>query len=270
MRYLRKKILITGGSSGLGRTMAESYAKEGAKVINISRDVPRMEALHDRLNAINGGGNAYFSKDVSRYGDIEEVRDVLKETNMIPDVVVNNAAGNFLCPIEKLSKNGWLRIIDIVLNGSFNVTHVIGKEMIKRGKSGVFLNVSTTYADTGSALVIPSAVAKAGVDTMMKSLAVEWSDHNIRFVGIAPGPIEGSGGVDALDRAGIYRAWNAYANPSKRMGTKEEIAKLGMFLTCDDASYINGEIVRIDGGELNKNSGEFNFVTNLPFYKSWW
>lgn len=266
MRYLGKKILITGGSSGLGKMIAKCYAREGGKIINISRDVRKMDELNRDLNKINNGGNMYFSRDVSKYDEIESVRDQLKVIDMIPDIVVNNAAGNFLCPIEKISKNGWRRIIDIVLNGSFNVTHIIGKEMIKR-KSGVFLNISTTYANTGSALVIPSAVAKSGVDTMMKSLAVEWSDHNIRFVGVAPGPIEGSGGMDILDKTGIYRRMNNYLNPSKRMGTQEEIAKLGMYLTSDDASYINGEIVRIDGGELNKNSGEFNFITNIPYYK---
>ena len=266
MRYLGKKILITGGSSGLGETIAKCYAAEGGKIINISRDVKKMESLNKQLDTLNKGGNIFFSKDVSQYTEIESVNEKLKMMDMIPDIVVNNAAGNFLCPIEKISKNGWRRIIDIVLHGSFNVTHIIGKEMIKK-KSGVFLNISTTYANTGSSLVIPSAVAKAGVDTMMKSLAVEWSDHNIRFVGIAPGPIEGSGGVDILDRTGLYRKMNNYVNPSKRMGTREEIAKLGLYLTSGDASYINGEIVRIDGGELNKNSGEFNFITNIPYYK---
>ena len=266
MRYIGKKILVTGASSGLGKMIAKQYAKEGGKIKNISRDKNKMEILNKELNLLNGLKNHYYSRDVSKYDEIITLREDLKNKNLIPDIVVNNAAGNFLCPIEKISKNGWQRIIDIVLNGTFNITHIIGKEMIKR-KSGIFLNISTTYSETSSALVIPSAVAKSGVDTLMKGLTVEWSDYNIRFVGIAPGPIEGSGGMYILDKFGIYSKMNNYLNPSKRMGTQEEIAKLGLYLTSDDASYINGEIVRIDGGELNKNSGEFNFITNIPYYK---
>lgn len=264
--YHNKTILITGASSGLGRNLAKQYAKNGGRIINISRDVLKMASLQNRLNQINSYDHLYFSADVSKYNEISEIQKVLARKEIYPDVIINNAAGNFLCPFNKLSENGWRRIIDIVLNGSFNIYHIFGKHLIDNNKPGIFLNVSTTYADTGSALVIPSSVAKAGVDNLMRGLTVEWSKYNIRLVGIAPGPIEASGGAKKLDPFNIFKWYNNYTNPRRRMATQKEISDLSMYLTSDKADYINGEIVRIDGGEVVKNSGEFNFLTNVPFY----
>jgi 2,4-dienoyl-CoA reductase len=266
--YLNKTILITGGSSGLGSRMAINYAKQGGRIINLARNTERMQALNKKLNVLNGRENLYFSIDIANYDDVKETKNHLVKNNIFPDVVINNAAGNFLCPFENLSNNGWKRVVDIVLNGTFNVTHIFGKEMIRSKQPGVFLNISTTYAENGSALVIPSGAAKAGVDSMMKGLTVEWAPYGIRFVGIAPGPIEGSGGVSKLDPLGLFKFYTSYNNPSGRFCKPDEIAELSMFLTSDKADYINGEIVRIDGGELIKNSGEFSFLTNIPFYKS--
>ena len=264
--YHNKTILITGASSGLGRNLAKQYAKNGGRIINISRDVLKMASLQNKLNQINSYDHLYFSADVSKYSEISEIQKVLAKKEIYPDVIINNAAGNFLCPFNKLSENGWRRIIDIVLHGSFNIYHIFGKHLIDNNKPGIFLNVSTTYADTGSALVIPSSVAKAGVDNLMRGLTVEWSPHNIRLVGIAPGPIEDSGGAKKLDPFNIFKWYNNYINPRRRMATQKEISDLSMYLTSDKADYINGEIVRIDGGEVVKNSGEFNFLTNIPFY----
>lgn len=265
--YKNKNILITGASSGLGRDMALSYAKNGGRIINLSRDIKKMESLNTELNKINNHKNLFYPVDISNYKQVEIIKNDLKNKEIIPDVIINNAAGNFLCPLNRLSENGWKRVIDIVLNGNFNVTHLFGKELIKQKKSCVFLNVTTTYAETGSALVIPSAVAKSGTDALMKSLTVEWAKYNIRFVGIAPGPIDGTGGIVKLDPFKIFKHFNNYTNPRNRMCNPNEISNLAMFLTSDYASYINGEIVRIDGGELNKNSGEFNFITNIPYWE---
>jgi 2,4-dienoyl-CoA reductase len=266
--YHNKTILITGGSSGLGRNLAKQYAKNGGRIINISRDVLKMASLQNRLNQINSYEHLYFSADVSKYSEINQIKKVLERKKIYPDVVINNAAGNFLCPFNKLSENGWRRIIDIVLHGSFNIYHIFGKHLIDNKRSGVFLNVSATYSDTGSALVIPSSVAKAGVDNLMRGLTVEWSPHNIRLVGIAPGPIKDSGGAKKLDPLNIFKYYNNYTNPRKRMASQNEICDLAMYLTSEKADYINGEIIRIDGGEVVKNSGEFNFLTNIPFYKN--
>jgi|TARA_B110000858_G_scaffold120765_1_gene137831 2,4-dienoyl-CoA reductase len=265
--YKNIKVLITGANSGLGKNMAINYAKQQATIINLSRNIYKGEKLKSTLDNINKQNNLFFSSDVSNYNKILDIKNKLVETNNIPNIIINNAAGNFLCPFEKLSKNGWTRIIDIVLNGSFNIYHIFGKEFIKQKKPGIFLNISTTYSTTGSAMVSPSAAAKSGVDTMIKSLISEWTQYNMRFVGIAPGAIINSGGLSKLDPFNVYKHYNNYTNPLKRMCHPDEISNLAMFLTSDKASYINGHTVRIDGGEYNKNSGQFNFITNIPFYK---
>ena len=265
--YFGKHVLISGGSSGLGRNLTINYAKKGATIINISRDSNKMEELNESLYNINGNENLFYSVDVSKYEDIKRVKDNLAKKSISPDIIINNAAGNFLCPFERLSENGWKRVIDIVLNGNFNITHIFGRELIKKKKPGVFLNITTTYASTGSALVAPSASAKAATDALMKSLTVEWAPHNIRFVGIAPGPIADTGGVVKLDPFKIFKYYNDYTNPSNRMCNPDEIAELAIFLTSPSADYINGEIITIDGGESIKNGGQFNFVTNIPFYQ---
>ena len=264
--YSNKKVLITGASSGLGKSLALAYANQNAKIINLSRSIEKMTTLNNQLNNINKLNNKFFSVDVSKYDEILKIKNSLQRENNLPDIIINNAAGNFLCPFEKLTPNGWQRINDIVLNGAFNIYHIFGKSFIEKRYPGIFLNISTTYSDNSSALVIPSAAAKAGVDNIMKGLTVEWAQYNIRFVGIAPGPIEGSGGASKLDPFGIFKHYNNYVNPRNRMCKQEEIAELSLFLTSKKADYINGEIVRIDGGEYIKNQGEFSFLTNIPFY----
>tara|TARA_Y100000741_G_scaffold154331_1_gene116575 strand:- start:437 stop:1252 length:816 start_codon:yes stop_codon:yes gene_type:complete len=266
--YKNKIILITGASGGLGKNLAMAYAKNGGKIINLSRDLSKMEELNNNLNQINNLENKFYKVDVSNYNEIKDIKNQLLRDNTIPDIIINNAAGNFLVPFEKLTKNGWNRIIDIVLNGSFNIYHIFGKTLIENKKKGIFLNISTTYSQHSSALVIPSAAAKAGTDNIMKGLTVEWSKYGMRFVGIAPGPIKGSGGADKLDPYKIFKHYNNYTNPSGRMCNPSEIADLALFLTSNKADYINGEIFKIDGGEWIKNQGEFSFLTNMPFYKS--
>ena len=140
------------------------------------------------------------------------------------------------------------------------------KHLSKKRKKPFFLNISTTYSQNSSALVIPRAAAKADVDNIIKGLTVEWSKYGMHFVGIAPGPIENTGGAEKLDKFGLFKYYNNYVNPSQRMCNPDEISDLAVFLTSDKAKYINGEIVKIDGGEWIKNQGEFSFLTNLPFY----
>ena len=265
--YANKKILITGASSGLGKAIAIAYAREKGQIINLSRNIEKIENLNKTLNKINNIENIGYSVDVSKYNEILKVKNNLVRENNLPNIIINNAAGNFLCPFEELTPNGWKRINDIVLNGAFNIYHIFGKTFIQKKREAVFLNISTTYSENSSALVIPSASAKAGVDNIMKGLTVEWSKHNMRFVGIAPGPIADSGGASKLDPFGIFKRYNNYINPSKRMCKPEEIANLSLFLTSKKCDYINGEIIRIDGGEYIKNQGEFSFLTNIPFYE---
>ena len=194
--YKNKTILITGASSGLGKNMALEYAKNGGRIINLSRNIDKMKKLNEELKNINNIDHMYYDVNISEYAHILHVKNDLLKKNILPNVYINNAAGNFLCPFHKLSPNGWNRIIEIVLHGTFNVKHIFGKELIKQKTPGVFLNITTTYSDTGSAMVIPSAVAKSGINALMKSLVVEWGKHDIRLVGIAPGPIDNTGGLE--------------------------------------------------------------------------
>ena len=274
--YKGKKVLITGASSGLGKIMALTYAREKATIINFSRSENKMRDLQSKLKFINNANHSYYSVDISHYENINKIKNDLIKKNLFPDIIINNAAGNFLCPFEKLSPNGWKRINDIVLNGGFNIYHIFGKEIIKQKRENkkntennkkIFLNISTTYSENSSAYVIPSACAKASVDNLMKGLTVEWSKYNMRFVGIAPGPISDSGGANKLDPIGIFKNYNNYVNPSKRMCTPQEIAELALFLTSNKADYINGTIIKIDGGEWVKNQGEFSFLNNIPFFE---
>ena len=156
--YKHKNILITGASSGLGRNIALHYAKEGGRIINISRSIPKMETLQKELCQQNTNKHMYFSADVSNYQEIKMIQKEMSTQRIYPDIIINNAAGNFLCPFNELTPNGWNRVIDIVLNGTFNIYHLFGKQLIDKKRPGIFLNISTTYSETGSALVIPSSV----------------------------------------------------------------------------------------------------------------
>lgn len=263
--YQGKKILITGATSGLGKSFALNYAKYGATIIGIGRDRNKIKNLTNELKEINNNHHLIKSIDVSKNFMMEDFSIDLMEKNMLPDVIISNAAGNFICPIEKISYNGWKRIQDIVLDGMFNTYIPIGKKLNKINKPAVFLNTSTTYAETGSVGVIPSAVAKAGCDAMMKSMTVEWAKYNHRFIAIAPGPIADSGGAKVLDPLGVFKKFNDIHNPRNRMCKPLEIAELACYLTSPYADYINGTVIRMDGGELNANSGEFNFLRYIPF-----
>ena len=171
--YHKKTILITGASSGLGRTIAKTYAKNGGRIINISRDISKMSSLQNRLNQINSCDHLYFSADVSNYKHIRNIQNTLHKKNIYPDVVINNAAGNFISRTEDLTYNGWNKILDIVLKGTMNITLEFGKKMIEQSKHGIFVNISTTYAETGSGFVVPSSVAKAGCNNLTKSFSLK-------------------------------------------------------------------------------------------------
>ena len=142
--YKNKNVLITGASSGLGKILAINYAKQGAKIINLSRNIQKIDSLNHKLNKLNNTENIGFNIDVSKYEQVKSVKNNLLKDKCLPDIIINNAAGNFLCPFEKLTVNGWKRINDIVLNGAFNIYHNFGKTFIEQKKQAVFLNISTT------------------------------------------------------------------------------------------------------------------------------
>ena len=253
--YQGKNVLVTGGATGIGLTLAQSYAKLGANVMICSRNEERLQnaaSTHDNIS--------YKILDVRDLKGVSTFADEITEAKQLPDVVVNNAAGNFICPTEKLSLNAWNSVIDIVLKGTFAMTHELGKRLIIEKKPGVFLNISTTYAETGSSYVVPSSVAKAACNNLTKSLASEWSKYGLRFHSIALGPIYTEGAFSRLDPDGTFQKQGISNLCIKRMGEKEEVANLATYLSSDYASWMTGCVINLDGGETVWKSGEFNQV----------
>lgn len=239
-------IIVTGGSSGMGKYMAKKFADEGANVIITGRDLEKLEAAKNEI----GKNAAIFQMDVR---NIEHVQGLVefadKEFGKI-DGLVNNAAGNFIVQAEDLSPNGWNSVIDIVLNGTFYCSSAVGNYWIKKGQKGSILNMLATYAWDAGPGVVHSAAAKAGVMSLTRTLAVEWGrKYGFRVNGIAPGPIERTGGAERLFQSEKAVQQTINSVPLGRVGQPEEIAELAAFIMSDKAAYMNGEIVTLDGGQ---------------------
>ncbi|KAG3099022.1 2,4-dienoyl-CoA reductase [Phytophthora idaei] len=258
-----KVALVTGGGTGLGKGIATKLSDLGATVAIMSRKKGVVDVAAKEIQALTGNVVIPLTGDVRDPEQVKKALDELDEQAGVPTVVVNNAAGNFISPFERLNAKGFGTIVDIVLKGTANVTLDAGKRMIQHEQGGVFLNITTTYAETGSGYVVPSAAAKAGVSAMIKSLAVEWGKYGIRFVGIAPGPIKTKGAFDRLDPSGAFEEVMIQNNPLKRFGEVDELANLASYMTSDYASWLNGEIIRFDGGETVSNAGEFNMFGSV-------
>ena len=261
-----KVIVVTGGGSGLGKAMTKYFLELGAKVAITSRDITKLRDTAEELEKETGGKCLAISCDVRDYAQVEVMRDeVLKEFGKI-DVLLNNAAGNFISPTERLSANAFDTIIDIVLKGSKNCTLAFGKHWIEtKQESSTILNIVTTYAWTGSAYVVPSATAKAGVLAMTRSLAVEWAKYGIRSNAIAPGPFPTKGAWDRLLPGDLAEKFDmAKKVPLKRVGDHQELANLAAYLVSDFSAYVNGEVITIDGGEWLKGAGQFNLLEAIP------
>lgn len=261
-----KIIVVTGGGSGLGKSMSTYFMELGAKVIITSRNLEKLTATANELREKTGGICLPIACDVRHYDQVESMhKQVLEEFGKV-DILLNNAAGNFISPTERLSSNAFDTIIDIVLKGTKNCTLVFGKHWIQsKEKNKTVLNITTTYAWTGSGYVVPSATAKAGVLAMTRSLAVEWAKYGIRFNAIAPGPFPTQGAWDRLLPGDLKAKFDIRNNvPLKRVGEHQELANLAAYLVSDFASFINGEVVTIDGGEWLQGAGEFNMLEQIP------
>ncbi|HBF11974.1 MAG TPA: 2,4-dienoyl-CoA reductase [Deltaproteobacteria bacterium] len=256
-----KVIFITGGGTGLGKSMALRFADLGAHIALCGR---RLDVLEETAKEIQSKGAKTFieSADVRKMGEIEKVVSGIYEKFGRLDGLVNNAAGNFVCPTEFLSPNGFDAIVKIVLYGTFNATQAVAKRWIAEQKGGRILSICTTYAWTGSAFVIPSVAAKAGVLAMTRSLAVEWGKYGIRLNAVAPGPFKTEGAWANLMPPG-YEEKMIAKNPCHRTGSHEELANLATYLVSDGAAYINGDCITIDGGEWLQGAGEFNGLLEL-------
>ncbi|MFC4768366.1 SDR family oxidoreductase [Effusibacillus consociatus] len=257
-----KVVLITGGGTGLGRAMGERFLELGAKLAITGR---REEVLQTAAQEMSGEGKEVFYKscDVRDPAQIQELVDAVEQRFGHIDVLVNNAAGNFISPTERLSPRAVDAVLNIVLHGTFYATLEVGKRWIKQGKGGTMLNIVTSYASTGSGFVVPSAAAKAGVLAMTRSLAVEWARYGIRQVAIAPGPFPTEGAWSRLSPTPELAEHAIKRVPLRRAGDKQELANLASYLISDYAGYINGEVVTIDGGEWLQGAGEFNNLTEV-------
>jgi len=258
-----KSIIVTGGGTGLGKSMATRFAELGADLVITSR---RKNVIDETAEALRkyGGKVLAVACDVRDPDQVQNMVDhTVNEFGKI-DILLNNAAGNFISPTENLSPNGFKTVVDIVLNGTFNCTQASGKVM-RENKGGVILNIVTTYAWTGSGYVVPSACAKAGVLAMTRSLAVEWAKYGIRTVAIAPGPFPTKGAWSRLAPPGLgIKKKMINRIPLKRVGEHQELANLASYLVSDQAGYINGEVVTIDGGEWLQGAGEMNELEKIP------
>ena len=259
-----KTIIITGGGTGLGKSMAVRFAELGANLVLTSR---RQDVLDETSAEIKQATGAKILTVAADIRSPEQVANMVAQSvskfKKI-DGLLNNAAGNFISPTEKLSENAFKTIVDIVLLGSFNCTLNAGREMIKSG-GGNILSIVTTYAWTGSGYVVPSASAKAGVLAMTRSLAVEWAKYNIRSNAIAPGPFPTKGAWSRLVPPGLNVEKKMKERvPMKRFGKHEELANLAAYLMADGSAYINGDVITIDGGEWLKGAGQFNALDKVP------
>jgi NAD(P)-dependent dehydrogenase (short-subunit alcohol dehydrogenase family) len=261
-----KVIVVTGGGSGLGKAMTNYFLELGAKVAITSRDLEKLKKTASELEATTGGTCLPLACDVRYYEQVEAMLEEVIKTFGKVDVLLNNAAGNFISPTERLSANAFDTIIDIVLKGSKNCTLAFGKHWINtKQESSVILNIVTTYAWTGSAYVVPSATAKAGVLAMTRSLAVEWAKYGIRSNAIAPGPFPTKGAWDRLLPGNLAEKFDlAKKVPLKRVGDHQELANLAAYLVSDFSAYVNGEVITIDGGEWLKGAGQFNLLEDIP------
>lgn len=260
-----KTIVVTGGGTGLGRAMGTYFLKLGANLVITSRKLEVLQKTANEMEAETGGKVLAVQCDVRDYAQVEEVLAQTLQKFGSVEGLLNNAAGNFISPTERLSANAFSSIIDIVLKGTVNCTLAFGKHWIAQKQPATVLNIVTTYAFTGSAYVVPSACAKGGVLALTRSLAVEWGKYGIRTNAIAPGPFPTKGAWDRLLPGDLAKKFD-FKNrvPLKRVGENQELANLAAFLMSDFSGYINGEVISIDGGEWLQGAGQMNGLEAIP------
>jgi NAD(P)-dependent dehydrogenase (short-subunit alcohol dehydrogenase family) len=261
-----KRILITGGGTGLGKGMAARFLELGATIYICGR---REEVLKETTAELSSKGPIHaVACDVRNIDAVETMMETIWSEGPL-DILINNAAGNFIARTEDLSPRAFESVIGIVLMGTLHCTMACGRRWLNSGLHGTVLSISATYAPVGSAYVVPSAISKAGVEALTRSLAVEWGNRGIRMNAIAPGPIPTQGAfsrvvpLPQLESAALDR------NPLHRFGTVEELANLAAFLVSDCSSYINGEVIRMDGGEFLQGAGEFSNLGRILKNEDW-
>ncbi len=263
-----KRVLITGGGTGLGKAMARRFLELGATIYICGRREDVLQKTAAELSRATKGSIYALPCDVRNRDAVEEMVDSIWKSGPL-DALVNNAAGNFIARTEELSPRAFESVIGIVLLGTLHATMACGRRWLKLGRPGTVLSISATYAPVGSAYVVPSAVSKAGVEALTRSLAVEWGNRGIRMNAIAPGPIPTQGAFSRVLPRPELEALALDRNPLHRFGTKEELANLAAFLVSDGSGYINGEVIRMDGGEFLQGAGEFSNLGRALTNEDW-
>jgi NAD(P)-dependent dehydrogenase (short-subunit alcohol dehydrogenase family) len=263
-----KRILITGGGTGLGKAMAHRFLQLGATVYICGRREEILEQTTAELSAATKGPIHALPCDVRNRDAVEAMIETIWKTAPL-DVLVNNAAGNFIARTEELSPRAFESVIGIVLLGTLHATMACGRRWLKAAHPATVLSISATYAPVGSAYVVPSAISKAGVEALTRSLAVEWGNRGIRMNAIAPGPIPTQGAFSRLMPRPELETLALDRNPMHRFGTVEELATLAAFLISDGSAYINGEVIRMDGGEFLQGAGEFSTLGRFLTDNDW-
>ena len=258
-----KRILVTGGATGLGKSMARRYLELGAWVTLCGRREAVLQETKAEFDADFGARTAIYPCDLRDPEAIDSMLAAIWADQGGLDILINNAAGNFIARSESLSHRALDAVLSVVLHGTGYVTLAAGKRWLADQTPGTVLSIVTTYAWTGSPFVLPSAMAKAGVLAMTRSLAAEWGDRGIRLNAIAPGPFPTEGAWQRLvPNPEIEAAWKARI-PLGRFGDHQELTDLAAYLVCDQSGFVNGEVVTIDGGEWLKGAAEFSLMEQL-------
>ena len=257
-----KTVLITGGGSGLGRSMAVRMGSLGARVGVLGR---RREPLEETVREIRGKGGqaAWAACDVRDAQAVTAAFDRVEAELGPANQLVNNAAGNFLCSSEDLSDNAFNSVVQIVLHGTFHCTRELGRRLIERGQPGAVLSIVTNYAQMGSAFVLPSAAAKSGVLAMMRSLAVEWAVYGIRLNSVAPGPFPTEGAFSRLMPGSELERQALRRIPLRRFGEHWELSNLVAYVMSDASPYLTGDLITIDGAEALFSGQQFGGFAHL-------
>ncbi|MDA9273923.1 SDR family oxidoreductase [Gammaproteobacteria bacterium] len=257
-----KKILVTGGGTGLGKEMSEHYIQHGADVVICGRRESVLAETAEEFKEKYGSTVRYQALDIRSAQDVDDFIDTIFQEGPLHGLV-NNAAGNFISPTKDLSARGFDAIANIVFHGTFYVTHAVGKKWIEQQIKGSIISILATWVWTGSPFVVPSAMSKSALHTMTKSLAVEWGPKGIRVNAIAPGPFPTEGMTARLSPKADMQKDSDNTIPMGRMGEMNELQNLATFLMADGCEYLTGQTIAIDGAQYLSGGGTFSQLSKM-------